>query len=173
MFKLLLKKNSTIYNLQSIIYNRKGFTLIELLVVIAIISILASFIMANFVGIRQRGRDGERKSDLRQIQAALEIYRSDNSNYPTSGSWPSCGDPLTDGSANYMEKIPCDPIDGAWYSYTATPDNPCDNSTTICSGYTLHACLENAADPDKDDTDGGSGDKCPDADRVSFTVTNP
>ena len=61
-----------------------GFTLIELLVVIAIIGILTTFLVANFVGVKSRARDGQRKSDLRNIQAALEIYRSDKSVYPSS-----------------------------------------------------------------------------------------
>ena len=67
----------------------KGFTLIELLVAISIIGVLSSFLLANFVGIRQRARDGVRKSDLRQIQSALELYRSDQSKYPDS-PLPGC-----------------------------------------------------------------------------------
>src|SRR3990167_9460895 len=60
----------------------RGFTLIELLVVIAIVGLMSGFLVANFIGIKQRARDGQRKSDLRQIQAALELYRSDNASYP-------------------------------------------------------------------------------------------
>ncbi|MDP2672104.1 MAG: type II secretion system protein, partial [Candidatus Daviesbacteria bacterium] len=56
-----------------VIRNFRGFTLIELLVAIAIIGILSSFLLSNFVGVRQRARDGVRKSDLRQIQSALEL----------------------------------------------------------------------------------------------------
>lgn len=56
----------------------KGFTLIELLVVLVIIASLATLLTANFVGVRQRGRDAQRKSDLRQIQSAFELYRADN-----------------------------------------------------------------------------------------------
>jgi len=71
----------------------KGFTLIELLIVIVIIGVLATLLMTNFVGVRQRGRDAQRKSDLRQIQAALELYRADVGQYPEA--LPVCnGDPL-------------------------------------------------------------------------------
>ena len=91
----------------------RGFTLIELLVAISIIGVLSSFLLANFVGVRQRARDGVRKSDLRQIQSALELYRSDKGTYPSS--LPPCGSPLQDTSTPpvvYMQKIPCDPSSG-------------------------------------------------------------
>lgn len=147
----------------------KGFTLIELLVVIAIISILASILLANFVGVRQRGRDAQRKSDVRQLQSALEMYRADNGNYPTSLA--ACGSAFTSGSSTYMTKIPCDPLSAVSYTYSATPTG-CDNSVTTCSGYTIVACIENANDSQKDSSvqaacssSGSTG--------VSFTVTNP
>lgn len=74
-----------IQNLKFRIQNfKKGFTLIELLIVIAIIGVLATLLMVNFIGVRQRARDAQRKSDLRQIQSALEIYRSDQGSYPAS-----------------------------------------------------------------------------------------
>ena len=72
------------------IYNsKKGFTLIELLVVIGIIGILSGLLMANFIGVRQRSRDGTRKSNLSQIQSAVELYRSDQGSYPSP--LPACG----------------------------------------------------------------------------------
>ncbi|OGH18629.1 MAG: hypothetical protein A3F31_01625 [Candidatus Levybacteria bacterium RIFCSPHIGHO2_12_FULL_38_12] len=122
---------------------RQGFTLIELLIVITIIGVLASLLMSNFVGVRQRARDSQRKSDLRQIQSALEIYRSDQGSYP--GSIPACGSALTspppDTSTVYMQKIPCDPLNTGEYVYTYT----------LTSGlYSLQGCLENYNDSQKD-----------------------
>src|SRR3989344_3453061 len=93
--------------------SRRGFTLIELLVVISIISVLSALLMTNFVGVRQRGRDAQRKSDTRQIQTALELYRSDNGSYPTV--FPVCGGPFIYNSATYMQKIPCDPTEKTDY----------------------------------------------------------
>ncbi|HVZ66893.1 MAG TPA: prepilin-type N-terminal cleavage/methylation domain-containing protein [Patescibacteria group bacterium] len=135
----------------------RGFTLIELLVVISIISILAALLMANFVGIRQRGRDAQRKSDLRQIQSALELYRSDNGSYPTT--IPNCGSALTQNSVTYMQKLPCDPLEKNNYSYTS------DGNT-----YTLYGCIENENDPDKDSS---TASNCTATTNVSFTLTNP
>ena len=76
-----MNKKLRINHLSFIIRKSAGFTLIELLVAIGIIGILASFLLANFVGVRQRARDGVRKSDLRQMQSALEMYRADQGQY--------------------------------------------------------------------------------------------
>lgn len=135
----------------------KGFTLIELLIVIAIIGVLSSLLMANFIGIRQRARDAQRKADLRQVQSALELYRSDQASYPTTANFPACGAALTASGSTYMQKVPCDPLGGTWvYTYSSS-------GTT----YTLFACLENASDSQKDASKQSS---CTTA---SFTVTNP
>jgi len=146
-----------------------GFTLIELLVVISIISILASLLLANFVGVRQRGRDAQRKSDLRQVQSALELYRSDSGLYPDV--LPSCGLSITDATGNttYMKKTPCDPLTKVPYSYSY------DNVTFT---YTLYACLENDGDTESDKNQNRTPNLQPDctgADKtnVSFTLENP
>src|ERR1035437_3945054 len=104
---------------------KKGFTLIELLIVIVIIGVLSTLLMANFIGVRQRARDAQRKSDLRQIQAALEIFRSDFGKYPQGLDISAlknctCNSNACLGSADclttYMQKIPTDP-NGSGDSY--------------------------------------------------------
>ena len=64
--------------------NRKqrGFTLIELLVVIAIIGLLSSVILGSLNSARKKGRDARRLADIKQMQLALELYYSNNGNYP-------------------------------------------------------------------------------------------
>lgn len=143
---------------------RKGFTLIELLIVIAIIGVLATLLMVNFVGVRQRARDAQRKSDLRQLQSAMEIYRSDNSSYPLS-PLGNCGSPLTaiinGKTITYMSKIPCDPNGSTSYYYWS------DGTT-----YKLGACLENIGDSQKD-TGNSNVYGCTGTTNWSFTLTNP
>jgi len=136
---------------------QSGFTLIELLIVIAIIGVLSALLMANFVGIRQRSRDAQRKSDVRQIQSALEFYRSDAGIYPLTASMASCGGALLLSGVTYMSKIPCDPSTGTAYTYTSAAG----------STYTLRACIENGNDSQKDGTDTCSGAT------YSYTVSNP
>ncbi|OGH17034.1 MAG: hypothetical protein A3C30_02165 [Candidatus Levybacteria bacterium RIFCSPHIGHO2_02_FULL_40_18] len=151
--------------------NGAGFTLVELLVVIVIISVLAGLLVSNFIGVRLRGRDAQRKSDLAQIQSALELYRADNGYYPAtlySTACPTSGS-FSYNSIVYMRKIPCDPLQKTNYTYTAAPAG----CSTDCTTYRIYACLENTNDSNKDANDGQAGDLCTSAGVVSYTVINP
>lgn len=116
---------------------RRGFTLIELLVVIAIISILSSVVLANLGSARQKGRDGKRVSDTKQIQLALELYYDNNSQYPIT-SWANLTAAL---NGTYISQTPNDPTTGNSYGYYATP-NGCNNAGTKCTGYYIGAIME-------------------------------
>lgn len=142
-----------------------GFTLIELLVTISIIAVLTTLLMANFIGVRQRGRDGQRKSNLYQLRSALELYRTDRGSYPLALTNCGTGNSLNYTDPNppntittYMQTIPCDPLTGSPFKYTS------DGTT-----YTIVACLENQQDADKDTTDTTS---CA-SPYVVFKVVNP
>lgn len=132
---------------------KQGFTLIELLVVVSIISILSAFLMANFIGVRQRGRDAQRKSDLRQIQSALELYRADNGKYPGFGQnniygWTYASS-LNGLEPNYMQEIPSDPTTGdTCPGYLLSVDSN-------FSKYTIFVKLENTNDLDATKTKQG------------------
>ena len=148
-----------------------GFTLIELLIVIAIIGILATIIIVNFVGVRQRSRDAQRKADLRQIQSAIELFKADQNSYPLSASFPVCGNPLLTVTITYMQKIPCDPS-GASYWNSGNYYYSLDGAT-----YILGACLENANDTDSQATStspSGASNNCPNSPNSKYYVlTNP
>ncbi len=145
-----------------LLHTSPGFTLVELLVSIAIIGILSSIVIVNLSGFRERGRDTQRKSDLLQIQTALELYRADQAAYPATNAFPNCGASLSSGTSVYMQTLPCDPLPGAtWgtrYFYSSTGN-----------AYTLFACLENANDPKKDAV---TQNACSAA-QASVTVRNP
>lgn len=124
-----------------------SFTLIELLVVIAVISSLSALLLPNYMAARERARDSQRKSDLKQIQKGLELYRQDQIQvaYPATlptvnDCWSSGGGATCTGTV-YMNKFPGDPnTSPAKYYYSV-------NNTTLT--YTLGACLENTADSDR------------------------
>src|SRR5690606_13059805 len=61
---------------------KKGFTLIELLVVISIIALLSSVVLSSLTVARAKARDSKRFSDLRQIQTALEMAKTDGKTLP-------------------------------------------------------------------------------------------
>ncbi len=125
-----------------------GFTLIELLVVVSLIGVLATLVLANLNAARQRGRDAQRKSDLRNIQTALRLYYNDYDKYPANmaSNIAGCGvsgtniciwgDPFESSIQTYMSTLPNDPLPNAWYSYQQID----------ADDYTLTACLENPSD---------------------------
>lgn len=126
----------------------KAFSLLELLVVIGVIGLLAALSLPNLMSARERARDARRKSDLIQIQKALELYKLDHQN-PISyaDTLPSPGDAWTnenDASVIYMNKVPGEPLAPYFYSV--------DNGTLT---YKLQACLENKADTEAKDCEDG------------------
>jgi general secretion pathway protein G len=63
--------------------SRRGFTLIEILVVIVIISVLASFVALNVVNKPSEARTSVAKLQVKELQSALQVYRTEQGRYPT------------------------------------------------------------------------------------------
>ncbi|MEK7639399.1 MAG: type II secretion system protein [Patescibacteria group bacterium] len=69
---------------------KNGFTLVEIIVVLGIIGVLTSILTANFMQARQDARNKTMRTELREVQLALELYRAQNKQYPpTGGSYPT------------------------------------------------------------------------------------
>ncbi len=105
---------------------KKSFTIIEILVVATIIGILATVVSISYSQLSRQSRDGKRKMDLEQIRAALEMYKSNNNDYPSNLNQLTSPDV-------YIQSIPSDPKSPNYryyYSYTSSTD------------YTLGAYLE-------------------------------
>ncbi|MCS6771631.1 MAG: type II secretion system major pseudopilin GspG [Kiritimatiellae bacterium] len=60
-----------------------GFTLVEILVVLAIITILASVVTVTLVRKPGEARVAATKLQIRQLQTALNVYRTEQGRYPT------------------------------------------------------------------------------------------
>ena len=126
-----------------------GFTIVELLVVIGVLGIITLSLLATLdpVGQLQKGWDTQRKSDLAQIQKALEVYYQDNGRYPahsvqagldyrvvradnSTSDWGTQWTP-------YIAKLPKDPsLSGKRYIYFATSTG---------QAYYLYANLDRGA----------------------------
>ena len=93
------------------IKNKHGFTLIEVLVVIAILAGLVAILFPNFMDVRERARDNQRKSDLKNYQKALEFYKDNQSppKYPADASFPLPCTSWTVSGFQYMAKTPGEP----------------------------------------------------------------
>lgn len=151
-------------------YFKKGFTLLELIIVIAIIGILATLGMTSYTASLQKSSDSKRKSDLNQIQVALELYKQDFGSYPLttncSGSWANSSDTTHCGldsftwlpglTSSYMKTVPNDPkntgsattFPPAQYSYSYfSAGGICPPSDKPGEFYILTTRLEYSKDP--------------------------
>lgn len=120
---------------------KRGFTLIEMLIAIGLLGALLTGIIVIINPQTQinKTQDAKRKSDLAQLQRALDLYYNDIGRYPpvTSGyvinnmAWGSAW-------STYMNALPKDPDPGKTYVYYASGDG---------QSYWLYANLAYASDP--------------------------
>ena len=65
-------------------YRSQGFTLIEIIVVVVIIATLAAMVAPNVMKRTDDAKLARVASDLRALEASLNLYKLDNFNYPTT-----------------------------------------------------------------------------------------
>jgi len=105
---------------------RRGFTLIELLVVVAIIATLAAVVAPSIFHNVGDAKTSAAKSQIEIFALALNSYRLDNDQYPTSDqglaalrALPAIGDAPTNWKGPYLSReVPLDPW-GRPYVYVA------------------------------------------------------
>ncbi|GEM_PF-2127267 len=81
----------------------------------------------------RKARDTQRKSDLTQIQKALDLYNIDHGSYPESLPFGGALEP-------YMQVVPNDPVETEQYVYEDVNNG---------EGYRLYAKLERCTDSQK------------------------
>ncbi|NAS62897.1 type II secretion system protein GspG, partial [Pseudomonas syringae pv. actinidiae] len=63
---------------------QRGFTLLEIMVVIVILGVLASLVVPNLMGNKEKADRQKAISDIVALESALDMYKLDNSRYPTT-----------------------------------------------------------------------------------------
>jgi len=131
-----------------------GFTFIELLVVTTLVLVLSGLGAVSYQAAQRKGRDAKRRSDLEQIRAALEMYRSDTGSYP-SGNYSAMISTLDSGG--YLNSADLGDPQGYSYYYNSS------------SGYSYRLCayLETAS------SSNCSGNPSCGSQTCNYQVTNP
>ena len=96
-----------------------GFTLIELLVTIAIIAILSGISIYGLSAIRNKAQDTSKLSTLREVEIALEAYKSVNGKYPTTSYYSTASADPTYFASTFIKKIPTPDTE---YTYVVSAD---------------------------------------------------
>ncbi len=108
----------------------RGFTLIEILVVVVILGILGAVVVPQIMGRPDTARIQAAQTDLRSLASALDVYRLDNFQYPSSEQGlealverPSgFPEPKNWNPDGYIKKLPTDPW-GSPYIYERNDTN--------------------------------------------------
>lgn len=96
---------------------QQGFTLIEIMVVVVILGILAAVVVPRIMSRPEEARITKAKQDIRALETALDLYKLDNFNYPTTEqglealvtSPTSPPVPKRYREEGYLKKVPNDP----------------------------------------------------------------
>ncbi|WP_419209184.1 type II secretion system major pseudopilin GspG [Photobacterium leiognathi subsp. mandapamensis] len=103
---------------------QRGFTLLEVMVVIVILGVLASLVVPNLLGNKEKADQQKVVTDISALEQSLEMYKLDNSVYPTTDqglealvSKPSSSpEPRNYRDGGYIKRLPKDPW-GYEYQY--------------------------------------------------------
>ncbi len=107
-----------------------GFTLLELLVVIVILSLLAALVVPKLTGRVDEAKIDTTKVQLKEIKRALEMYKLDNGNYPTTeqGLKALVEKPTTPPQPKkwrqYLDSMPKDPWGNEYIYISPAKDHP-------------------------------------------------
>jgi general secretion pathway protein G len=115
---------------QPIKMDDSGFTLIEIMVVVVIIGILVGAVALNFRTAPDQARWNKTKAAVVTLESAVELYKLDNSRYPTTeqGLQALVEEPQTEPAPKKWRK-------GGYLQKGKVPNDPWDNEYLyLCPG---------------------------------------
>jgi len=93
----------------------RGFTLIEVMIVVVILAILAAIVVPRIMQRPEEAKLVKATQDVLSIQNAMELYKLDNGDYPTTSQGiqalvtkPTTS-PLPQNWHGYLRRLPTDP----------------------------------------------------------------
>ena len=94
--------------------SEQGFTLLEVMIVVVIIGLLAAAVAPRFMNQIDTAAINRARTDIRQIETALNLYRLDNFRYPSTSEGlqalvTSPGEASAPNWKQYLPRVPLDP----------------------------------------------------------------
>ena len=94
--------------------SEQGFTLLEVMIVVVIIGLLAAAVAPRFMNQIDTAAINRARTDIRQIETALNLYRLDNFRYPSTSEGlqalvTSPGEASAPNWKQYLPRVPVDP----------------------------------------------------------------
>lgn len=113
---------------------QSGFTLIEIMVVMVILGLLVAVVGPQVIGKGDDARIGVAKTQIRNVASALDMYKLDNFNYPSTEQGlealvnKPAGSPEPKNYARdgYMKSIPLDPWKNEYQYVSPGSEGPYD-----------------------------------------------
>lgn len=115
-------------------FTQRGFTLIEIMVVMVILGLLVAIVAPNIMGRSDQAKVTIAETQLKNIQSALDLYRLDNSHYPSTQqglealvSRPSGSpEPKNWNQDGYLKSVPEDPWGNQFQYVSPGTEGPYD-----------------------------------------------
>ncbi len=121
-------------NKQARKHRQSGFTLLEIMVVIVILGVLATMVVPNILGNKEKADHQKAISDIVALEGAMDMYKLDNNVYPSTQQGlealvkkPSGSpEPRAYRANGYIRRLPKDPWGNNYILLSPGENGPID-----------------------------------------------